>query len=355
MKTKKELENLINEELKAETIARRENIRKSYYEKMIADYLGYNIRAYLPIGGYKLHKMPSNKPLTLLQAKEQRKGDFVAFVNVNSYMWNNQEIIRKIFFDITEDKKTVSASYELRDCCAYKDARKDEGEIYLLSNEKIADFSANYEKRQFRHMNRATLTGWERFNNMELWQINDTINHTCGYYKRFYVSKEDIDKSGYITLFARESLKQRAEEVKRKKAQERREKITAEWNESDHTAQAEEITAYLRELKNEILKYSDFNALLIRENWQILETLRELYLSFNKQLNFNNYNNIDEWEKYKAEKVAKYNFYMVAISRGVFSRLACFHHYEKTATGYQMKETEKDPFWRDPARYIQAF
>ena len=122
----------------------------------------------------------------------------------------------------------------------------------------------------------------------------------------------------------------------------------------NHFEHAQKVNPYTHELKRMILDRLTFEKVLQRDTFKELEKLRELYNSFCKQYNYNNYANIDEWESYLNKKIAEYDFYIRAIQKGVFDKVACLHHYEKTDTGEYIN-ISKDTFWRDPERYIQRF
>lgn len=359
-KTTKELQQEINKDIFDEILNRRQNLKGKYYK--IHNYIGgYDLRVFMPLTPYTLRKLQNNKPLTLLNEKEKHPRDFVAFVNINTIKTHNgEEWTKKVFFDINQDKKTISCGDWLPTSYAWKDARKDEGTIYILLNKDIKTRAEKLNKHNQRQKAKEQKNPFDRFPISEKsmdrnWAIARLIEKKYFHHHYYNFNINDFDKNGYFVKGIREELTQRAAELKREREQARRERITQEWQQSDHTQQAAEVAPYLAELKTLILEYSDFEKLLIKSNFDILEKLRRLYKDFNSLLYFNDFKNIDHWTKEKEETIAEYNFYITAIDRGAFSRLACFHQYEKTPTGYKMKDTEKDPFWRDPARYIQQF
>lgn len=315
-----------------------------------------------PQNSYIIKLLSNNKPLTLLGAKNKNFVDFLAL----NFGFFNDGTSRINEIDITEEKKCFASNYLYlnRNCWDADEVRKQATHIFAIYNaQKEQSDKAQAEiirKRTERQQNK-TPTGWERYTAEQLKDFNgrrliDKLyknNYNTGYY---YYDVADLDASGYLLRYVRQDLKKRTEQLKRQREQERREKLRLEWITSDHTKQLNEINIYLTSLKNMILSRCDLESVLNSATFEELKTLRELYISFKKQLTFENYKDVEEWQNYKSEKVNKYDFYIKAISRGVFNRLACFHHYEKTQTGgYKIKDTEKDPFWRDPNRYIQAF
>ena len=358
MKSTKELEKELNEELNEQTTNAQKRLNESKYEKLISNYLSYGIRAYLPLRGYKLHRMENNKPLTLLNEKEKHAGDFVAFININQYFYKEEPKTRKIYFDIDENKKTTAARFELHDCYAIKDARKDDGEIFLISNKNIKDFSLNYGKRIARHKAR-TFTGWERFKlspdnekYFSMYLLNELYNKD--YRNRYYYEAADFDKNGYFIKPTRDELKKRADAIKKEKAEQRKKQITKEWRNMNHYEHAQQVNPYTHELKKMIVARLDFESVLNCDKFAELKKLRELYNSFMKQYNYNNYENVDEWNKCLDEKIKEYNFYMRAIKKGVLDRVACLHHYQKTQSGEYIN-IATDAFFKDEKRYIQRF
>ena len=361
-KTTSELLKIFIDELTQDIKGRRERINKEKRKSGYYSISGYDIRILMPLTGYKLIKLKDNKPLTLLNAKAQHKGDFVAFLNARTYAtpYNPEGYTRKVFFDLDENKKTKGAGDKLSTDYAYKDARKDEGEIYILLNKDIKTFSEKLAKHNQRQALKKGLTGWERWDastpekryNMRA-LIDYKHNNYCGNY--YYYEEGDLDKSGYLLRYVRQDLKARAEQVRREKAQKERERKEADWIASDKTKYLEELKPYIKTLKGELLKRLTLESVLDSKTYKELDKIRDLLKDFNALMKAENWRNFERWESEKTQTIQEYDFYIMAINRGVLNKIACFHHYEKTATGYKIKDTEKDPFWRDPERYIQAF
>lgn len=348
------------------------------------------IISHKPQSNYKIVELANNKPLTLLKAKNDQLVNYFVIKNCGEWLKINE-------ININEDKKSyIKNFFNINN--NYWDAetvRKEADAIFAVYNPKYKDFLKFLEEKHFKickrrenKPNKATKRYFYSDKSflrglLDEYQINlyNGFSHNslndhkydkveAGFYIQFNgvnypkttepttrqeVFKMLVDRSGYFVFAYRHKLKERAKQLKSQREQEKKEQDRQTWKESDHTNQEKEINNILQTLKGEILKRSNFSDLLDGAIFDELKKLRELYINISKQLNFTNYNSFQDWEEHKNSKLEELDFYSLAISRGVFSRLACFHHYEKTATGYKIKDTEKDPFWRDPSRYIQEF
>ena len=163
-----------------------------------------------------------------------------------------------------------------------------------------------------------------------------------------------FDKNGLCKIPYIADLKTRVKNLKRQREQEQKERSRQAWQNADHTNQQKEINNLLFEIKKEIESLLTFESVLNDYKRSYIKELAEIYGSMQKQLNFNNYESLQEWEKYKAEKIAKYDFYKLAIAKDV-KKLGCYHQYEKTAIGYKMIDKYyNDPFYKT-YNYILEF
>ena len=87
-----------------------------------------------------------------------------------------------------------------------------------------------------------------------------------------------------------------------------------------------------------------------------LDIFKDLYKSFSDLLNCENFKDFAKWQEEKQEQDAKLNFYKYAFECGALSqKLGTYGQYEKTETGYKMKDKYfNDPFYKN-YNYILEF
>lgn len=341
-----------------------------------------------PENGYFIKEIANNKPLTLLKAKNN---DFVCFVVFANYGKINE-------IDINENKKEYDKNFfEIsNNCWDAAKIRKESINIYAVYNKQMAQYKKTCEliakKRAERTQNRYTTPKETKryfYNNDSV--FNDLLKtENCLHFYNFsYNSLSDsqydtvegglivkyegveflrtdkdttrkevfnycVDKSGFCVIFYREKLLKRLETLKAKRAKAREEQERKEWITSDKTELTNKVNNILQDLTLKILGRTSMAELLNDNQFNALKKYRELYKQFEKQLNFENYNNVSEWQKYFDRKMNDFNFYDRAIKKGVLERVACIHHYEKQPNG-EYKNVSKDSYFSNPERYIQTF
>lgn len=354
------------------------------------------LSAQKPLDGYRVQQLKNNKPLTLLDAKN---ANFCCFVAVN-WGFFSDGTPRYNEINISIDKKESDSHFLglYNNCWDAKQVRKEATHIFAIYNKNMSLYRTKKDekirKQTQRAENKELLKQEKRYfyNEKDFNRLHSDFNFTCwgvayafngpdcepisnsfsnGIAQRKYISykgdkiyhdyktRKDlffgllVDKNGHFKLDKIYQLRKKAEQLKKQRENERREKAQAEWINSDHAHQKTEIDFYLYYLKTQILNRADFDSVLNGGKFEELKKMRELYKKFANLLNFEKFS-AERWEEEKNETIEEYNFYILAIQKGIFDRLACFHHYERTATGYQMK-ANTDQFWRDSSRYIQAF
>lgn len=241
-----ELNEKINEQIKA----RRENLQRYRHDSV---YLGYDIAAFLPVGGYALHELKNNKPLTLLEAKEKYKTIFVCFVAIRSYRDGENCFT---CFDINESKKTTSPIKALEMFFSgWGDPRKDGERIAILTNKNISLYFDNVKKHIRRCEEKSIFNKNDKFlycdEDFSLWERKtekqsitlygfsynsltktefdslscayitiggEKINHNCKTRQELYSFM--FDKNGYFKLYYQLQLKKAADNVREQKRQE---------------------------------------------------------------------------------------------------------------------------------------
>lgn len=280
MKTTKQFENEICEKLNEQIIKRRERLQRRENDNLIKSICGFDCVIFAPLTGYKLRKVENNRPLTLLGEKEKAKQNFVAFVNIKEFENHNcEKWTRYAFFDISEDKKTISCGYPCVTIThyAYEDARKDPGEIYILTNKNIQTYKENVKKHAQRERAKHEINENLRFVNIgEKYIFNDIINQSYNYkrgcYRYYSYEANDFDKSGYFVKYRLEDLHERAKKLKAQREQERKEKAQNEY------------------INNRVLRGRFINQLTNSKN-DLIKTINEFekykyVLRDNKTLNF---------------------------------------------------------------------
>lgn len=341
-----------------------------------------------PQNGYTIKEIANNKPLTLLNAKDN---NFVCFV-----IFSNYGRIKSI--DIDENKRELEKDFFAIDdtCCDAKKIRKEAANIYAVYNKQMAQYKKTCEliakKRVARTQNRYATTREEKryfYNDDSV--FNDLLkSENCLHFYNFsYNSLTDerydtvegglivkyggveflrtdkdttrkevfnycVDKSGFCVIFYREKLLRRLETLKAKRAKAREEQERKEWIESDKTELTNKVNNILQDLTIKILGRTSMAELLNDLQFDELKKYRELYKRFEKQLTFTNYKSVSDWQKYFNEKMKEFAFYNRAIEKKVFDKIACFHHYELQEDG-TYKNTSKDSYFSNPERYIQTF
>ncbi len=307
-KTIKELENVTNERI-AESITKyrernHEAKKAGFYWSSGYISAGYESVIFSPLGGYKLKALKNNKPLTLLAAKQSAGGSFVCFANISSFNDNSDNIK---FFDITEDKKTVSAGGVVPCCfgCVWHDARKDDGRIFLLLNKNVNNYKIAYKK----HLDRAQK--WETFTNWERWNANDPrhvemfdrLNY-CVNNSWHRLKIEELDKSGYYLPQHRADLNARLKDLKNKRENERREKSKAQFIASDKSEFFKNIDSLIAKNKNIIEKFLNYESFMKKGALYLLEELRNNIKTLEKlKNNINDYARYNDPEKELNNKI----------------------------------------------------
>lgn len=170
------------------------------------------------------------------------------------------------------------------------------------------------------------------------------IYHNCE--TRTQIYNYLFDKNGFCKLENIYNLRTRAEELRRKKAQEIAQEKRSQWETSDKSKQKEEVNQYLTYLHIKISELLTFDLIMNCDKFDELKKYREIYKDLRKLLVFENYADFETWEKKKEEKLKNYDFYMRAINKNMLSSVGCPHQYEKTPTGYKMiPQYADDNYW----------
>ena len=290
-----------------------------------------NINA--PLTGYNVEKLPNNKPLTLLEY--QSKKDFVCFIDGKCLH----------SFKLNDNKKVVEPVARFGSCMwANEDSRKNPANgLFAIYNPLIVQVLEARKKHFERQQKNNTFDPMKRYHSYRLLPYSVRAN-----------SKDPFDRNGYFLAWYRQQLQDKAKPIIQANKQKKKDNLRAEWIASNHEQQAIKVNAYLKVLKDLIISFSSFDKIIVKNNLDILEQLTDLYRRFEKQTHFENYQDINEWSEYLTKKEKEYFFYLTAIKRKVFNKLACFHQYEKTPTGYKMKASEGS-YWRNIERYVQEF
>lgn len=344
-----------------------------------------------PKDGYFIKELKNNKPLTLLAAKDK---NFVCFVAFKWFFSDGSPRINEI--DIDEYKETYKNNFfGFGGAWDANTARKEAESVYAVYNKQMPQYLDQKKKANEKRLQRANnrpnkqykkyfYTDESVFNDLLSYKNdlhfyngfshNSLLKHefdtvSTGSYIRYkgkdYPKTTEpmtrqqffdmvVDKSGYFVLDYRYNLEQRADQLKKEREQERREKARQEWNNLNHAPQVAEINKYLMQLHIEISNRSTFENLLQLDTWEELKQLRELYLQFAYYLEFSRFSSLISWNEKLQEQKEKYLFFMRAINKKVLNKIACFHHYEKQADG-SYKNISKDSFFNDASRYIQEF
>ena len=347
-----------------------------------------------PVNGYKMEQLPNNKPLTLINAINNNFVSFICVKHIGGYYLKYNEI------GINEETKKEYAREFFNmssNCCDARTVRKECDEIFAIYNKQMPQYlearKQAAEKRNQRANNQPQKE-YKKYSYTDKDLFNDLMNYkNClHFYNGFshnsllkhefdtvapgsyisYKGKEYpkttepmtrqqffnmvVDKSGYFVLDYRYNLEQRAEQLKRQREQERREKAQNEWINSDHTEQADEIKRYMQALKiNYILPCLGFDELLKDNSIKKMQILKDTYKELGNLLNFDKFS-AEKWQDKKADILKEWDFNQRVIDNNLFDVIACQHMYEKVGNKYTMKEEyKKDHFWGSSSRYIQEF